>query len=609
MTSLVTWTSQNGYSSIQWQDLSEITIFHVYPLSDGSIVYDGSGMNISAVIANAHSHGVKVCLAVGGSGSPAWDSNNKILNSPSLRSALVNNLASEISSKGYDCLHWDFENNAAGDFNANNYTAIIQLSRQVLPSNIKIDCTFAPWETSVNVTAIAPYCDHLMYMFNPSVSQLNAYASAIGGTSKLMAGYDLASADGSSYHVPTLSELLAMKTAGYGMFFWDAEYANASFYSTIAQAYSGIISTTQITTSSSTTTTAATSLTTIAAGSSSTSTPSTTASTTTASTTTVSTGGTGGGGGGSGGGGGPSTGGGVGRSGGGGGSSVPVISYSNGCAIISNVAVPNTFSFTIGANKYTATDNYIGSNYTSVIINGSTYIIMLNGTLPVGGVGLRLVNVSYLPILHSVTFKACPSNSSASNSKDYITLNFSATPPVIVSTQPSNLSISLADVLDMPVAPEGTVIYSAIEVKASGISSHTTLAVNAIFQCGLENIKPYILQNGSWSQITPYIVNGSACTVGFVMHNSSVIALAVPEITPANQTRPNTTISEKAINGSTIGISSGINLLGLQGGSGSDYLLMLAGLFAVVLSIGFAVTRSRILYIPQIGLLSSYSLH
>ena len=303
MANLVTWTSQNGYSSIQWNVLTEITIFHVYPIANGSIVYDGSAVNVPSVIATAHSHNVKVCLAVGGSGSPAWNYNSKIVNSPSLRAALANNIAAEVSKEGYDCVHWDFENNVAGDFSAKNYTLLIQQSRQVLPSGITIDCTFAPWETSVNVTAIAPYCNNLMYMFNPSVSQLNAYASVLGGssTAKLMAGYDLSSADGSAYHVPTSAELAAMKNAGYGIFIWNIEYLNASFYTEISQAYPiGTATTTSASTTTTTTSpTSSTSPTTTAPTTTSTSTTTTTTSlkpptsvsstsiTTIASTTTV----------------------------------------------------------------------------------------------------------------------------------------------------------------------------------------------------------------------------------------------------------------------------------------------------------------------------------
>ena len=114
MANMVTWTSQNGYSSIQWNGLTEITIFHVYPIANGSIVYDGSEVNLPSVIATAHSHNVKVCLAVGGSGSPAWNYDSKIVNSPSLRAALANNIAAEVSKEGYDWVHWDFENNLAG---------------------------------------------------------------------------------------------------------------------------------------------------------------------------------------------------------------------------------------------------------------------------------------------------------------------------------------------------------------------------------------------------------------------------------------------------------------------------------------------------------------
>lgn len=111
-----------------------------------------------------------------------------------------------------------------------------------------------------------------------------------------------------------------------------------------------------------------------------------------------------GGGGGTGGGGG----------GGGSGSSKPVITpLPNGCLLISNIAVPNTFNVSLDGYSVPVTESFIASNFTAIIALGSTYTLYSGVKNRIDGtpIYIQLVNVSYLPIQHTVTLEACSTSS------------------------------------------------------------------------------------------------------------------------------------------------------------------------------------------------------
>lgn len=465
----------------------------MYPLENASLVYDGDSVNIPSVIQAAHQHGVKVCLAVGGSGTPAWNYNNEILNSPALRQALVENLLAQIKSYGYDCLMWDIENDVPGDFSAVNYTAAIALSKQLFPSNVTIDCTFAEWESeSVNLTMIAPYCDNLIYMFDPSVSMMDSYALEIGGTSKLIAGYDLS--NDSAHYVPTAADLTAMRNAGYGMFFWSEQYANASLYDAIAQAYYSNTSNQTTTTITTTTTSTSTSTTkrTTASSSAGSSLPST--ATTIATTTISSSSGTGGGGGESSGSG--SSGGYIsaGEGGGGGGGSGStfrpyITNQSNGFTVYNVTQLGNFGNVYCGA-ILRITDNFITPTSTGITVNGRSYTLTLDNATLLNGTPqdcyVELRNLSYLPIAQTVTlqfFTGEASNSSINSSN----ATQVAIPPGVVATapgippevqaQPSNVSNATAAVnyVVSKVVPKSATGYALTGILGFGI----VLAISA----------------------------------------------------------------------------------------------------------------------------------
>jgi hypothetical protein len=108
-----------------------------------------------------------------------------------------------------------------------------------------------------------------------------------------------------------------------------------------------------------------------------------------------------GGGGGGGGGGSPG--------GGGGGSQKPTVTpISSSCVLISNMTVPHTVNFTINSLHYNLTDNYITSNFTSVIINGGTYVLYPSVNVSVeNSIYVELLYILYTPIQKTANLKAC----------------------------------------------------------------------------------------------------------------------------------------------------------------------------------------------------------
>ncbi len=238
-----------------------------------------------------------------------------------------------------------------------------------------------------------------------------------------------------------------------------------------------------------------------------------------------------------------------GAGGGGGGSSVPLVGYSNSCASIINVAVPNSFSFTINGQQINVTDNFIGSNYTSVIVNGTTYVINLNSSVSVApGVSMKLTSVSYIPFLHTVTFSACQSSNQTSSLG--VNLNFdnvtggltvnSVTPlsfisGVTISSAPSNT----------PALPSG---FTGIFIDNITVSNNAIKVLNLTvsYSCSIDGntIAPYILSktDGLWTPITPFTVNASACTISFTIPADPIIALLKPSKPVAPLAPPNSTV-------------------------------------------------------------------
>jgi hypothetical protein len=243
MTNLITWTDQNGFSQIQWKEITELDVFNVWIDNNGALIYDsnmfqhygGSGItDEGAVISSAHDNNVKVVLAVGGS-----DENNQtienILDNSTFRALVINNIVTQVKAQGYDGVQVDFE----GYFNRDQFTAFMQqLSAAMWAQNKNyiIDVEVAGWDRyDFDVPALSPYVTYFDVEFNPSMQDLQSWAQQAGSPSKVSAGYDLTNAD----NFTNLGENLANDTAaGYGVFFYNAADMNSTVWTDLSNAKS-----------------------------------------------------------------------------------------------------------------------------------------------------------------------------------------------------------------------------------------------------------------------------------------------------------------------------------------------------------------------------------
>ncbi len=231
------------------------------------------------------------------------------------------------------------------------------------------------------------------------------------------------------------------------------------------------------------------------------------------------------------GGGGGGGGGGIINSGGGfgGGSSKPVISTADGCIIIDNVTVPNSFAFNLSNGSFNVTDNYIANNYTSIIVNGVTYVLYLGVPTPINGTSIymALTGVSYLPILHTVNMQACVSQSKQVSSIS-VYANLTNSTFSITNVVPDYLfgSVTLSGSSDAPAPPNG---YSGIFLVNFTVNSSEVKTANMTvnYPCSINSstLSPYLLQNEIWEPVGQFSVNSTACSISFNVPNHSTIAL------------------------------------------------------------------------------------
>ena len=241
-TNLVTWTQQNGYSSIQWNNLTEISVFHMIINPDGSLSYDGDTVNVSNVISNARQNNVKVLLAVGGSGIPATTIDN-ILSNQAMQQTVIKNIVNQVKEQHYNGTEIDIENTNACDFNSIEFTGFMKnLSTAIWNANpnYKVSVAYADWEKcSINLTAIEPYANEIddMLYFNSINKTFNDSiindANLLKNSSKLFIGYDL-----QLINDPQVLEnsIATNEHKGYGVFFWQTENINSTIWSDIHKA-------------------------------------------------------------------------------------------------------------------------------------------------------------------------------------------------------------------------------------------------------------------------------------------------------------------------------------------------------------------------------------
>jgi|GEM_PF-1886579 len=174
--------------------------------------------------------------------------------------------------------------------------------------------------------------------------------------------------------------------------------------------------------------------------------------------------------GGGGGGGGASTGGGGG--GGGGGQSRPIVTISStNCYSVTNIARLNSFNVTLSNQNFLITDSFINPNQTGIIINGRSYTLSLNTTYNISNSTstIRIINISYLPIQHTVALQVCSSHAITAPQTE---LTYS---PIYASTPPGVQLLSQIDLQNIGLVPE------YIALHARNFSNIVLISTNSTF--------------------------------------------------------------------------------------------------------------------------------
>ncbi len=127
-------------------------------------------------------------------------------------------------------------------------------------------------------------------------------------------------------------------------------------------------------------------------------------------------------------------------------------------------------------------------------------------------------------------------------------INFSNTGVTIelVSNSSSNSTAKLLAINVTALSPNALIGFT--KLSATNITSNATVVnhinVKYSYPCNIPaaNIRPFILENGTWDAISPFTVNATSCTVSFSMPADPVVA-----IMEQNHTAPKTPSNASAV--------------------------------------------------------------
>jgi len=226
MMDIKTWTNNNGYTQIDWTAITDVSIFHTYPKSDGSVVFDGSSVNCQQVVQTAHAYNDRVSIAFGGAGLGGYV--NNLLNNPSLRSTTENNFANIVTQCGVDAVEIDLENSSYSQSSVTAFVKELSIKLHAKNPNIQVNLVDAGWISgTINIPAVEPYINHLHAGFiepgqGCNQSCITGFANQLVNKSKIAVGFYL---PGDSSTAMLSANLTWAHQHGYGFYFWSGEYA------------------------------------------------------------------------------------------------------------------------------------------------------------------------------------------------------------------------------------------------------------------------------------------------------------------------------------------------------------------------------------------------
>lgn len=221
MMNCVTWTSANGCSTLHFEKMTDLSIFHVTPNADGTISYDGSYSNVQNAVNLARSKGIRISLAFGGAGLDKALVDD-MLSTPEKRAKVINSIVAEVNLKGYNAVEDDLEDS----YDKANMVAFDRELRAKLPSSVQLNRAIDDWFIDPDTVAqMEPYISHFHLMFDPSPTEINAWAAKMQNPKKLAIGFEL------GLTTNLKSKIDYAKSQGYGLMFWEASKADSTFWS------------------------------------------------------------------------------------------------------------------------------------------------------------------------------------------------------------------------------------------------------------------------------------------------------------------------------------------------------------------------------------------
>ncbi len=132
---------------------------------------------------------------------------------------------------------------------------------------------------------------------------------------------------------------------------------------------------------------------------------------------------------------------------------------------------------------------------------------------------------------------------------------------VNVSTSSTTPSLTLVKIINMSIsAPKVPTNYTLVSAENISVNTIANVSINVTqhYPCNINKslIAPYMYKNSTWSKITPFAVNASACTISFAIPKDPIIGIlesapVTPTTTNVTTTTPPTTPTTNVTNVTT----------------------------------------------------------
>ena len=132
---------------------------------------------------------------------------------------------------------------------------------------------------------------------------------------------------------------------------------------------------------------------------------------------------------------------------------------------------------------------------------------------------------------------------------------------VNVSTSSTTPSLTLVKIINMSIsAPKVPTNYTLVSAENISVNTIANVSINVTqhYPCNINKslIAPYMYKNSTWSKITPFAVNVSACTISFAIPKDPIIGIlesapVTPTTTNVTTTTPPTTPTTNVTNVTT----------------------------------------------------------